>query len=193
MPWPHGSWGGQTVEGVSAFGADQSQRQCEDCETEDAQRASNLQRMEGARQEEGTFQTKGLEGDVQRQSEPEEEVPVHAKARREGVQRQDEDEGEEIQAKAKADGSFTTSAALTAQVGGLKGGGQPLSASTRASFEPRFGADFSDVRVHTGKPAQEAAKALHARAFTTGRDVVFGSGEYAPNSRAGGGHCWPMI
>jgi len=86
----------------------------------------------------------------------------------------------------KRDGSFELGPALSAQVSGLKSGGAPLSASARAFFEPRFGADFSDVKVHTGPQAQRAAKALGARAFTSGRDVVFGRGEFAPHSHRGG-------
>ena len=54
--------------------------------------------------------------------------------------------------------------------------GQPLDESTRAYFEPRFGADFSNVRVHTGKKAAESAEAVNAKAYTVGDNVVFGSG-----------------
>ena len=43
-------------------------------------------------------------------------------------------------------------------------------------FEPRFGADFSAVRVHTGSQAAIAAKSVNARAFTLGNDIVFGEG-----------------
>lgn len=65
----------------------------------------------------------------------------------------------------------------------LKGSGQPLSDSLRASFEPRFGKDFSGVRIHAD--AEEAAIAVDARAYTVGKDVVFGKGEYAPGTIEG--------
>lgn len=65
------------------------------------------------------------------------------------------------------------------------GGGQPLSASVRSFFEPRFGYDFADVRVHTGARADEAARSVNARAFTVGRDVVFRSDTYRPETRSG--------
>ena len=52
-------------------------------------------------------------------------------------------------------------------------------------MEPRFGQDFSGVRVHTGSNAAESARAVNARAYTVGRDVVFGAGEYAPGSSEG--------
>ncbi len=67
----------------------------------------------------------------------------------------------------------------------LKRPGQPLDPTTRAFVEPRFGADFSGVRVHVGAHAAEAASAIAARAFTTGRDIVFGAGEYAPHAASG--------
>lgn len=63
--------------------------------------------------------------------------------------------------------------------------GQPLNASTRTFFEPRFGKDFSQVRVHTGENAAQAARAMQARAFTFGQDLIFGAGEYSPHSREG--------
>lgn len=64
-------------------------------------------------------------------------------------------------------------------------GGRPLAGDVRAFFEPRFARDFSDVRVHTGSAAMDAARGLRARAFTVGRDVVFGAGEYQPDTPAG--------
>lgn len=67
----------------------------------------------------------------------------------------------------------------------MRGGGQPLSASSRAFFEPRLGADLSNVRVHTDANATGTAKALNAKAFTVGRDVVFGAGQYEPASNEG--------
>jgi hypothetical protein len=65
------------------------------------------------------------------------------------------------------------------------GDGRPLPPSTRAYFEPRFGSDFGEVRVHTDGAAAATARRLRARAFTTGRDIVFGAGEYAPATAAG--------
>jgi hypothetical protein len=64
-------------------------------------------------------------------------------------------------------------------------GGAPLPSDVRAFFEPRFGHDFSGVRVHADAAAEHAAHTLDARAFTAGRDVVFARGEYAPTTAAG--------
>lgn len=65
------------------------------------------------------------------------------------------------------------------------GGGSPLSDSVRQFFEPRFGHDFSDVRVHTGAGAAESARNINAHAFTHGTDVTFGAGQYKPETSAG--------
>jgi|GEM_PF-3382163 len=60
------------------------------------------------------------------------------------------------------------------------GGGQPLPASVRNFFEPRFGYDFGQVRIHTDGSAVESATSLNAVAYTSGRDIVFAEGQYAP-------------
>src|SRR5213078_1429137 len=67
----------------------------------------------------------------------------------------------------------------------LSSSGQPLDAGTRAFMEPRFGHDFSGVRVHTDGRAAESARAVNALAYTVGRDVVFGAGQYAPETSEG--------
>lgn len=64
-------------------------------------------------------------------------------------------------------------------------GGAPLPARMRRFFEPRFGCDFSRVRIHTDSRGAAAARALGARAFTTGTDIVFGAGQYAPETSQG--------
>lgn len=63
--------------------------------------------------------------------------------------------------------------------------GRRLDPSARAQFEPRFGQDFSEVRVHTDGRAAESAKALGAHAYTFGNQIVFDSGRYAPASPEG--------
>ncbi len=55
----------------------------------------------------------------------------------------------------------------------LSSPGQPLDAEARAFMEPRFGHDFSQVRVHTDAKATESARAVNALAYTVGRDVVW--------------------
>ena len=65
------------------------------------------------------------------------------------------------------------------------GGGGNLPASTRAFMEPRLGADFGAVRIHTGAAATAQAKRLDADAFTTGRDIYFGKGQFQPDTPKG--------
>ncbi len=67
----------------------------------------------------------------------------------------------------------------------LNSPGQPLDAGTRSFMEPRFGHDFSGVRVHTDAKAAESAKSVNALAYTVGRNVVFGAGQYIPGTMAG--------
>ncbi len=67
----------------------------------------------------------------------------------------------------------------------LLSSGQPLDATTRTYMEPRFGHDFSHVRIHTDDRAAAAASSVGALAFAVGRDIVFGSGHFAPNSEGG--------
>ncbi|MEP7229797.1 MAG: DUF4157 domain-containing protein [Ginsengibacter sp.] len=68
-----------------------------------------------------------------------------------------------------------------------KGSGQPLPEATRNSMESSFGADFSGVRIHTGKEAEGMSSSLGAQAFTTGNNIYFGEGKYDPGSASGKG------
>jgi hypothetical protein len=63
--------------------------------------------------------------------------------------------------------------------------GRPLDPATRSYFEPRMGRDLSQVRLHTGAASERLAHDLQARAFTLGNDIVFGKGQYQPDSGAG--------
>jgi len=67
----------------------------------------------------------------------------------------------------------------------LSSSGQPLDTETRSFMEPRFGHDFSQVRVHADERAAESAQAVNALAYTVGSDVVFGPGEYTPTTSKG--------
>jgi hypothetical protein len=76
----------------------------------------------------------------------------------------------------------TTAPPAVAKV--LSSPGQPLDSATRAFFEPRFGQDFSHVRVHTDTPAAESANAVNAQAYTVGNHIVFGPREDTPTTQA---------
>jgi hypothetical protein len=139
---------------------------------------------------------------VQRQVEPEEEEQVQTKPVTEQitplVQRQVEEEEEEelrrqpieeeeeeLQTKTTTGSIPEVQPDIESHIHSLKGGGWPLLANDRAFFEPRFGRDFSQVRMHTDTRAAESARAVNARAFTVGQDVVFGTGQYVPGASGG--------
>jgi Domain of unknown function (DUF4157) len=69
--------------------------------------------------------------------------------------------------------------------GVLRSAGQPLDASTRAFFEPRFGQDFSRVRVHADPLAAESASAVNASAYAYGNHIVFGKNQFSPGTALG--------
>jgi hypothetical protein len=72
-----------------------------------------------------------------------------------------------------------------AQLDHLANGGQQLSEPLREFFEPRFGTDLSDVRLHIGSDAQASAHALGAKAFASGSHIAFAAGEYEPETDEG--------
>ena len=75
---------------------------------------------------------------------------------------------------------------VTPAVGKVIGSaGRALDASARAYMEPRFGRDFSRVRVHCDAEAAESARSIDALAYTSGQHIAFGAGGYAPATAAG--------
>jgi hypothetical protein len=78
-------------------------------------------------------------------------------------------------------GGNEASGDLESRLNASKGGGSPLAPEVRAFMEPRFGADFSSVRVHTGSEAVQMNRELGAQAFAHGSDVYFGAGKSPGN------------
>lgn len=74
---------------------------------------------------------------------------------------------------------------IEVDINSMIGVGEPLPKSMNDFFEPRFGVDFSQVRVHTDAKADELARSVNALAFTVGKDIVFGAGYYAPETAKG--------
>ncbi|UCC86432.1 MAG: DUF4157 domain-containing protein [Anaerolineales bacterium] len=101
------------------------------------------------------------------------------------VQRQQEEEEVQMKRRQGADGSFQASPGLQTRLAAHQGGGQPLPAHVRAFMEPRFGADFSNVRVHADGEAAQMSQRLSAQAFTHGQDIYLSAGQYSPGSDAG--------
>jgi Domain of unknown function (DUF4157) len=67
----------------------------------------------------------------------------------------------------------------------LHSDGQPLSATARTFMEPRFGRSFDHVRVHADSHAAKSARDVGALAYTVGQHIVFGDGQYAPETGEG--------
>jgi hypothetical protein len=157
------------------------QREAEEKEDE-GQAKPLIQREAKEKEEQG--QAKPL---IQREGEDKEEEG-QAKPL---IQREAEDKEEQGQAKpllqrqAGEGSSGQVSSGLENRLSASKGGGQPMSSDTRSFMEPRFGADFSDVRIHTDTSAVQMNKDVNAQAFTTGKDIYFGSGNYNTDTSRG--------
>lgn len=96
------------------------------------------------------------------------------------------DEGEQLQAKADRGSAAHAGPAAAAKVGAaLSRASGRLPDATRAIMESRFGHDFGHVRIHADEPAAAAARSVNAHAFTMGSSIVFGRGQYVPQSPAG--------
>ncbi len=82
----------------------------------------------------------------------------------------------------KKDHASTGTPDIENRLASKKGGGIPLDEQTRSFMEPRFGADFSAVRVHTDSTAIQMNQELGAQAFTHGNDIYFGAGKSPGNN-----------
>lgn len=173
-------------------------------EQEADQVAKDVMTMPDPVQREGMEEEELQMKSIQREEMPEEEELQMKAIQREGLEEEEElqmksiqregleEEEEMMQAKRISDVQRDSSAAvpsvsedMESQIQGAKGGGQALPDDTRDFLEPRFGQDFSDVRVHTGSEASDLSNSLQARAFTTGSDIFFRDGDYNPSSDAG--------
>jgi hypothetical protein len=105
------------------------------------------------------------------------------------LQRQiaDEDQEEEqlLQAREVPGRTLEVPRSVESYLNSSGGDGQPLSESNRALMEPRFGSDFSGVRVHNDEQAVGAVRELNAQAFTRGEHIYFGAGYYQPDMPLG--------
>ena len=129
---------------------------------------------------------------VQRQAEDQvnpEEIQLKPSA---GIQRRTDDgelqsrpiEGLDVLQR-DASGSFEAGPTIESRLAAPVDGGSPLPDEVRRYMEPRFGADFSGVRIHTGSDAGQLSRALQAQAFTYGRDIYMDAARYDPGTTAG--------
>jgi len=91
-----------------------------------------------------------------------------------------EEEEKKVQMKS-ANGSVGSSAFTNV----VQSAGQPLDANTRSFMEPRFGRDFSNVRIHNDAEAATSARSINAMAYTSGNDIVFGQNQFSPTTNSG--------
>ncbi|MEH2191290.1 MAG: DUF4157 domain-containing protein [Nostoc sp.] len=148
---------------------------------------NSIQR-EALPEEEEEIQTKTLAATiaplVQRETMPEEEEELQTKTLGNSIQREAlPEEEEEIQTKSSSDAGFKAGSNLENRLSSSQGGGSALPDEVRSFMEPRFGADFSRVRVHTGGEAVQMNRELNAQAFTHKQDVYYGAGK-APGKDA---------
>ncbi|MFT3823210.1 MAG: DUF4157 domain-containing protein [Chitinophagaceae bacterium] len=99
---------------------------------------------------------------------------AHCEQEEKKMQRKEQDKGA-----AGVDNQFEN------YVSNLSGAGAPLPNDVRNYYEPRFGYDFSNVRVHTDSVAAKSAQSINAQAYTTGNNIVFNKGHYAPGTDSG--------
>ncbi len=128
---------------------------------------------------------------VQRAPEEEEELQMKplAASITPLVQRQAEEE-EELQMKpevqrAAGGAGFVASNEFEQRLAASRGSGSPLPDGVRSFMEPRFGADFGGVRVHTGSNAVQLNRDVSAQAFTHGQDIYLGEGKADLESEQG--------
>ncbi|MBD2726902.1 DUF4157 domain-containing protein [Nostoc sp. FACHB-892] len=139
-------------------------------------------------EEEDELQMKPLADSIQRLEDEEEELQMKSLA--DSIQRVEIDDEEELQMKSQvqrreAIGGGEASTDLESSINSARGGGQAIADNIREPMEVAFGADFSGVKVHTDGQSDQLNRSIQARAFTTGQDVFFRSGEYNPGSRGG--------
>jgi hypothetical protein len=123
---------------------------------------------------------------LQREEMPEEEVALKR------LQREDMPEEEMALKRLQRDSTGydfyqggDVSNDIEGEIEGARGSGQAMDDNTRGNMESAFGADFSNVRVHTDKQSGNLNNAVQAKAFTTGQDIFFNQGQYNPGSSSG--------
>ncbi|NLT53229.1 MAG: DUF4157 domain-containing protein [Actinomycetales bacterium] len=77
------------------------------------------------------------------------------------------------------------SSETASRITGSRGGGEPLPDGVRSPLERQLGTELGGVHVHADAEAAALAESVEAGAFTTGRDVFFGAGQYRPETRDG--------
>ncbi len=116
-------------------------------------------------------------------SQPGDPAEVEADQVAEKIMRMPNNESGKLRSESKPEAWPIQNPAFASQAAGS--GGVPLDTGLRGFFEPRFGADLSEVRIHSGHTAAESAQAIDAKAFTMGSNIFFNAGEYQPETTSG--------
>jgi hypothetical protein len=95
------------------------------------------------------------------------------------------EEDEKLRRKEKGSGETHASNELESYIGSINSSGTQLPNGVRSFFEPRFGYDFSNVRVHKDSAAAKSAQSVKALAYTSGNNIIFNQNQYSPNTDAG--------
>jgi hypothetical protein len=114
---------------------------------------------------------------MQRSADKKEEEKIQKK--------EDKKEEDKVQKKEATAATNSTSAVASNYISSINGKGQSMDAKAKSFYENRMGADFSQVKIHTGKEAADSAKDVNAKAYTVGNDIVFNEGQYNTNSDEG--------
>lgn len=112
-------------------------------------------------------------------------MPQHSLQRQEDDEIDLDEEDEIVRTKLTKGSVSEPSPNMPRKIEALRGKGQALPQSARDYFESRFEQNFGGVRVHTNSQATEAARSINARAFTLGKDIAFGAGEYSQDGASG--------
>lgn len=95
------------------------------------------------------------------------------------------EEEEKLQRKELNDESISPGKEFEDYTGKISSGGNALSSVARKFFEPRFGYDFSGVKIHTDSAAAKSAQSINALAYTTGSNIVFNENQFSPETDSG--------
>ncbi|TAE53694.1 MAG: DUF4157 domain-containing protein, partial [Bacteroidetes bacterium] len=127
---------------------------------------------------------------LQRQESPEEEPEVQAQAETSVFQMSaasdppaDEEERNSIQR--KGEGLPPLQNDFEQRLSSRSGSGNPLPETAQTSMEQGFGADFSNVRIHTDTEASAMSQQIHAQAFTHQNNIYFAPGKFDTSSTEG--------
>ena len=95
------------------------------------------------------------------------------------------EEEEKLQRKENTSQPTEASNETSSYINSLASKGLPLPESTRSFFEPKFGYDFSDIKIHNDSEAAKSADRINALAYTTGNNIVFNQNQFSPGSDSG--------